>query len=65
MCYLRLDFESFDINGLSDSIEQKDTDPKKLTECQDKFMITVSTLMVLDICIPTIAVTIRTIVSFT
>ena len=42
VCYLRLDFESFDINGLSDSAEQKDTDPKAVTECQDKFTITVS-----------------------
>ena len=43
VCYLRLDFESFDINGLSDSAEYKaDADPKGPTECQDKFTITVS-----------------------
>ena len=42
VCYLRLDFESFDINALSDSAEYKDTDPKATTECQDKFTITVS-----------------------
>ena len=40
MCYLRLDFESFDINGLSNSVERiKST--TTLTECQDTFKITV------------------------
>ena len=43
---MRLDFESFDINGLSDSAEQKDTDPKAVTECQDKFTITVSSFII-------------------
>ena len=42
VCYLRLDFESFDINALSDSAEYKATAPTALTECQDKFTITVS-----------------------
>ena len=46
---MRLDFESFDINGLSDSAEAKDdADPKAPTECQDKFTITVSVLNILD-----------------
>ena len=40
VCYLRLDFESFDINGLSNSVERiKST--TTLTECQDTFKITV------------------------
>jgi len=43
VCYLRLDFESFDINGLSDSAEYAGAaTPKTLTECQDKFQITSS-----------------------
>ena len=42
VCYLRLDFESFDINGLSDSVEQSGTDKTgTTTECQDKFTISV------------------------
>ena len=41
VCYLRLDFESFDINGLTGSIEAKDDDPKSVAECQDTFKITV------------------------
>ena len=48
MCYLRLDFESFDINGLSDSVERTKS-TTTLTECQDTFKITVSSLMNLDI----------------
>ena len=48
MCYLRLDFESFDINGLSDSVERTKS-TTTLTECQDTFKITVSSCMSLDI----------------
>ena len=44
VCYLRLDFESFDINGLTGSIEAKDDAPKSVAECQDTFKITVSIL---------------------
>ena len=50
MCYLRLDFESFDINGLSDSVERTKS-TTTLTECQDTFKITVSSWMNLDIII--------------
>ena len=50
VCYLRLDFESFDINGLSDSAEYKaDADPKGVTACQDTFTITVSNFIYLRI----------------
>ena len=42
VCYLRLDFESFDIQGLSDSVEMSGADNTGvLTECQDKFTISV------------------------
>ena len=40
VCYLRLDFESFDINGLSESLEY-DNANDNLVACQDKFKITV------------------------
>ena len=42
VCYLRLDFESFDINGLSESLEY-DNANDNLVACQDKFKITVRT----------------------
>ena len=43
VCYLRLDFESFDINGLTGSNEADDNStPKTVAECQDTFKITVS-----------------------
>ena len=50
VCYLRLDFESFDINGLSDSVERTKS-TTTLTECQDTFKITVSSWMNSDIII--------------
>ena len=40
VCYLRLDFESFDINGLTDTLEYTDTNGP-VTACTDKFTITV------------------------
>ena len=40
VCYLRLDFESFDINGLSASTEIN-TDTDSVIACQDKFTISV------------------------
>ena len=46
VCYLRLDFESFDINGLSDSAEYKATAPTAVSDCQDKFTITVSNFII-------------------
>ena len=46
---MRLDFESFDINGLSNSAEKDDmNEPKPVSECIDKFKITVSTLVAFD-----------------
>jgi len=39
VCYLRLDFESFDINGLSESLEYDNTN-MNLVACQDKMQIT-------------------------
>jgi len=44
VCYLRLDFESFDINGLSASTENTDNTMGSTTliDCQDKFTITSS-----------------------
>ena len=50
VCYLRLDFESFDIQGLSDSKENSDAADQTgtVTECQDKF--TVSVCRYEDIC---------------
>ena len=43
VCYLRLDFESFDIQGLSDSKENSDAADQTgtVTECQDKFTVAV------------------------
>ena len=47
MCYLRLDFESFDINGLSASTENTMTGHTEanagttVVGCQDQFTITV------------------------
>jgi len=40
VCYLRLDFESFDINGLSASTENTAALATTLIDCQDKFTIT-------------------------
>ena len=54
VCYLRLDFESFDISGLADSAERDDmTDPMVTRECQDKFTITVSVSIVFALCLVT------------
>jgi len=39
VCYLRLDFESFDINGLTDSLEYTNANGP-VTSCTDKFTIT-------------------------
>jgi len=40
VCYLRLDFENFDINGLSDSTESEGTAGNEvILTCQDKFTI--------------------------
>ena len=42
VCYLRLDFESMDINGLTNSIEWSSTDGTgSYSACVDKFTITV------------------------
>ena len=40
VCYLRLDFESFDINGLTDSVEFTNANGP-VTACTDTFTITV------------------------
>ena len=43
VCYLRLDFESFDINGLSDSTEwDEDANAMRVNDCIDRFTISVS-----------------------
>lgn len=51
MCYLRLDFESFDTNGLSGSEENNGgaTDTTLLA-CQDTFIITVFLCKLCFIC---------------
>ena len=44
VCYLRLDFENFDINGLSASTEVDDSagaGNEVILTCQDKFTISV------------------------
>jgi len=40
VCFIRLDFESFDTNGLSDSIENTAVTTSTATGCQDTFTIT-------------------------
>ena len=47
VCYLRLDFESMDINGLTNSLEYIDT-TGPVTACTDKFTITVLPFYILE-----------------